>query len=423
VTVDVAVCGLGYVGLALARAASMCGLTVTGYDIAPDVVAGLNSGQSRVDDVFDEDVRLMAAKGFVATTDPDVLGRADVVTICVPTPLDEEGRPELGPVRRASAEVAARLRPGMLVVLESTSYPGTTEEVVLPILEAGSGLVAGTDFHLAFSPERIDPGNKVYTLAKTPKIVGGHTPACAAKAAEFYGRFVENVVRAKGTREAEMAKLLENTYRHINIGLANEIAMLCDRVGIDVWDVIACAGTKPFGFQAFFPGPGVGGHCIPVDPHYLAHKAREQGFVTRLIDLAEEVNAGMPRYVVQRSARLLRTRGRELAGARVLVLGVTYKADIADQRMSPAYAVVRELRARGAVVSYHDPYIAEWTVDQQPVTQADDLAAALRAADLSILLQEHRAYLPEVLTAEARLLFDTRGVLADRGDSGHVHVL
>ncbi|GAA3305308.1 nucleotide sugar dehydrogenase [Dactylosporangium vinaceum] len=421
-TSDVTVCGLGYVGLALAHGASLAGLRVTGYDIDAGVVEALGAGRSHVDDVSDADLAAMAANGFTATTDPTVLAGSDVVTICVPTPLDYLGQPDLGPVRAASAAVATQLRPGMLVVLESTSYPGTTEEVVRPILEKGSGLNAGIDFHLAFSPERIDPGNSFATLANTPKVVGGATGACAAAATAFYERFIEKVVAAKGTREAEMAKLLENTYRHVNIGLVNEIAMLCHSLGIDVWNVIECASSKPFGFHPFRPGPGVGGHCIPVDPHYLAYRARELGLTTGLIERAEQINAGMPGYVVDRCEDLVRRRGRGLDGTRTLLLGVTYKANIADVRMTPAYQVAQQLRARGAEVSYHDPYIDDWRVDGLAVPRHTDLEAALADAHLVVLLQRHNAYHPDELAARARLLFDARGALAGRA-GGHIAVL
>jgi nucleotide sugar dehydrogenase len=416
VRADVAVCGLGYVGLVLALEASAAGLTVTGYDVDERVVAGLTGGRSHIDDVHDDDLAVMAEAGFTATSDPAALEHADTVVICVPTPLDHGGGPDLGAVRGVGAAVGAHLRPGMLVVLESTSFPGTTDEVLRPILEGLSGLTAGVDFHLAFSPERIDPGNKVSTMAKTPKVVGGHTPGCTTRAVEFYSRFVDEVVHARGTREAEMAKLLENTYRHVNIALVNEMAMLCHRLGIDVWNVLECAATKPFGFHAFQPGPGVGGHCIPVDPHYLAHKARENGFAPRMIDTAEEINAGMPAYVVDRCASLLGSYGRDLAGARILLLGVTYKADISDLRMSPAYAVVRELRARGADVVYHDPYTSDWTVDGEPVARSTDLALSLSQSDLSILLQNHAIYRPDEISVRAQLVFDARGVLAGSTD-------
>ncbi|WP_431882476.1 nucleotide sugar dehydrogenase [Micromonospora gifhornensis] len=419
---DVTVCGLGYVGLALAQQMSTSGMVVIGYDVDPVVTAELAAGRSHIDDVLDDDLTAMSIAGFTVSSDPAALGASDAVVICVPTPLDAEGAPDLGAVRSAAAAVGARLRPGMLVVLESTSFPGTTDEVVRPILEQTSGLTAGVDFHLAFSPERIDPGNRVRTMAKTPKVVGGYTPGCRTRAIELYGRFVEKVVRARGTREAEMAKLLENTYRHVNIALVNEMAIFCHRFGIDIWDVVDCAATKPFGFEPFRPGPGVGGHCIPVDPHYLAFKARSVGLESTLIDAAERINAGMPAYVVERCADLLRTHGGELAGAHVLLLGVTYKPNIRDVRMSPAYDVVRDLRARGAQVSYHDPFTPRFTVDGEPVPATADLTAALRAADLSLLLQDHTAHQPEVLTAHARLLFDARGVLAHAGDP-HVEVL
>jgi nucleotide sugar dehydrogenase len=302
------------------------------------------------------------------------------------------------------------------VVLESTTYPGTTDEVIRPMIEK-SGLVAGEDFHLAFSPERIDPGNPVYGVRNTPKIVGGLTPACASAAAAFYGKFVETVVQAKGTREAEMAKLLENTYRHVNIALVNEMAVFCNELGIDLWDAIECAATKPFGFQAFRPGPGVGGHCIPIDPNYLSYKVRSLGYPFRFVELAQEINDRMPRYVVERVQQLLNREGRALKGAKILVLGVTYKADIADQRESPARPVARRLLRLGAELSYHDPYVRSWQVDGADVPRAgDDLIAALAAADMTIVLAAHSAYNTETLRRHARLIFDTRGLT--RGTPG-----
>ncbi|HEX6470474.1 MAG TPA: nucleotide sugar dehydrogenase [Streptosporangiaceae bacterium] len=407
---DLVVIGLGYVGLPLVREACRAGLRVGGLDRDARVVAGLKAGRSHVDDVSDADVEEMLGTGFVPTEDEAILDGARTVVICVPTPLSEEGGPDLTAVRGASMAVAGHLSPGMLVVLESTTYPGTTEEVVRPVLET-SGLVAGEDFHLAFSPERIDPGNPVYGLRNTPKIVGGLTAACASEAAAFYGKFVEKVVQAKGTREAEMAKLLENTYRHVNIALVNEMAVFCHELGIDLWDAIECAATKPFGFQAFRPGPGVGGHCIPIDPNYLSYKVRSLGYPFRFVELAQEINDRMPRYVVERVQQLLNRDGRALKGAKILMLGVTYKADIADQRESPARPVARRLLRLGAELAYHDPFVRAWQVDGADVPHAgDDLAAALRAADLTIVLAGHSAYAPETLAANARLVFDTRGV-------------
>ncbi|GGT59930.1 nucleotide sugar dehydrogenase [Actinomadura citrea] len=406
---DLVVIGLGYVGLPLAREACRAGLRVGGLDRDARVAAGLKAGMSHVDDVSPEEVERMLQAGFAPSLHEDVLDGARTVVICVPTPLSPEGGPDLTAVRGAAETVARHLEPGTLVVLESTTYPGTTEEVVRPILET-SGLVAGEEFHLAFSPERIDPGNPVYGVRNTPKIVGGLTPACASAASAFYGKFVDQVVEAKGTREAEMAKLLENTYRHVNIALVNEMAVFCNELGIDLWDAIDCAATKPFGFQAFRPGPGVGGHCIPIDPNYLSYKVRSLGYPFRFVELAQEINDRMPRYVAERAQQLLNREGRALKGARVLLLGVTYKADIADQRESPARPVARRLARLGADLSFHDPFVASWEVDGEPVASAGrDLTAALEASDLAIVLADHAAYEAATLARHARLLFDTRG--------------
>nr|WP_242454458.1 nucleotide sugar dehydrogenase [Bailinhaonella thermotolerans] len=407
---DLVVVGLGYVGLPLAREACRAGLAVAGLDRDGAVVRGLAGGRSHVDDVPDEDVAAMLAAGFEPTASEDVLGSAATIVICVPTPLTGDGGPDLTAVRAAGAAIGARLRPGALVVLESTTYPGTTDEVLRPLLEAG-GLRAGRDFALAFSPERIDPGNEVYGVRNTPKIVGGHTPECGERAAAFYGKFVDTVVPARGTREAEMAKLLENTYRHVNIALVNEMAVFCHELGVDLWDAIRCASTKPFGFAAFHPGPGVGGHCVPIDPNYLSYKVRTLGYPFRFVELAQEINARMPAYVVERATELLNRHARAMRGARVLLLGVTYKPDIADQRESPAHAVATRLLRRGAQVSYHDPYVDSWTVDGVPIPRAADLAEATAEADLTILVTAHRAYDAAALATGARLLFDTRGVL------------
>jgi nucleotide sugar dehydrogenase len=298
----------------------------------------------------------------------------------------------------------------MLVVLESTTYPGTTDEVVRPILEEG-GLRAGQDFHLAFSPERIDPGNTEFGPHNTPKVVGGHTPGCAERAAAFYGRFVETVVRTRGTREAETAKLLENTYRHINIALVNELARLCHELDIDLWDVIRAAATKPFGFQAFHPGPGVGGHCIPIDPNYLSHAVRARlGYPFRFVELAHEINATMPGYVAHRAQNVLNETGMPVNGASVLLLGVTYKPDIADQRESPAVPLARRLAELGAELRYHDPHVTRWQVPGIEVPRTEDLEGAVAAADLVVLVQNHREYDVERLAGIAKRFFDTRGV-------------
>ena len=408
-TRDLVVIGLGYVGLPLAQEATRAGLSVTGLDVSAGVVEGLMGARSHVDDLSDADIREMLDQGFTATTDASVIADARAVVICVPTPLTPEGGPDLGAVLGATRSIAANLKPGHLVVLESTTYPGTTDDEVRPVLEAG-GLVAGRDFHLAFSPERIDPGNEQYGMKNTPKVVGGHTQACTDVAAEFYGAFVDTVVRARGTREAEMAKLLENTYRHINIALVNEMARFCYELDIDLWDVIAAAKSKPFGFQAFYPGPGVGGHCIPIDPNYLSYQVQAKlGYPFRFVELAQEINAGMPSYVVRRIQDALNDEGKALRGARILLLGVTYKPDIADQRESPAKPIAIELRDKGADVQFHDPHVDAWRLGAETLTCVDDLDAALARADLVVLLQNHSAYDLAGIVARAPRLFDTRG--------------
>jgi len=417
---DVLVIGLGYVGLPLAVQAARAGFRVTGYDTRPEVVNGLMAGRSHVDDVSDAEVAGMLGAGFAAISDEARAGPQDVIVICVPTPLSEADGPDLSAVRAATATTGRLLRPGTLVSLESTTYPGTTEEVVRPLLEKASGLTAGIGFSLAFSPERIDPGNPDYGFANTPKIVGGVTPSCSDAAAAFYGRICDQVVRAKSAREAEMAKLLENTYRHVNIALVNEMAIFCRELDVDLWDAIRCAATKPFGFQPFYPGPGVGGHCIPIDPNYLSYKVRTLGYPFRFVELAQEINGRMPGYVTERAAELLNRNALPVNGARVLLLGVTYKRDVADQRESPARPLARKLRARGAQVAYHDPHVPDWQVDGQPVRRAANLDTALAEADLVILLQAHRDYDLARIARTTRLLLDTRGVVPE---SPHVEAL
>jgi UDP-N-acetyl-D-glucosamine dehydrogenase len=407
--------GLGYVGLPLAQEATRSGLLIVGLDSSDRVVSGLNAGRSHVDDLSGEAVAEMLAAGFTATKDPAVVADAATVVICVPTPLSEDGGPDLSAVRGAGEAVARHLRPGTLVVLESTTYPGTTEEFLLPILEAGSGLRAGVDFNLAFSPERIDPGNATFGVRNTPKVVGGFTPACTERAAAFYGRFVDQVVRARGTREAEMAKLLENTYRHVNIAMVNEMAQFCHELGIDLWNVIDLAKSKPFGFQAFYPGPGVGGHCIPIDPNYLSHRVKQQlGHPFRFVELAQEINASMPSYVARRAQDLLNDNRQAINGATVLMLGVTYKPNIGDDRESPAKPLAKRLKEMGALVSFHDPHIAHWNVEGVERVEGD-LLQAVADADLVILVQNHRGYDVPLLAGHARLFLDTRGVTDGAG--------
>jgi UDP-N-acetyl-D-glucosamine dehydrogenase len=411
--VDVVV-GLGYVGLPLAMEMARAGRHVLGLDRNEAVVAGLTAGRSHIDDLDDATLADRLDR-FVPTTDPACIADADTVVVCVPTPLSEDGAPDLSAVEAVGRMLGERLTAGTLVVLESTTYPGTTEEFFQLLIEAG-GLRVGTDLALAFSPERVDPGNRVYGIRNTPKVVGGVTERCTDRAVEFYGSFIDTVVRAKGTREAEMAKLLENTYRHINIALVNEMARFSHELGIDLWNVIECARTKPFGFQAFFPGPGVGGHCIPIDPNYLSHTVQARlHYPFRFVELAQEVNAGMPTYVVRRIQDRLNDEGRAVRGSRVLLLGVTYKADIADERESPAVPLAAKLLTLGADLRYHDPYVPVWNTAERGgrenlIKVEPDLRQALEEADLVVLLQAHRQYLDGVLDGVA--VFDTRGVLA-----------
>ena len=410
--VRLVVIGLGYVGLPLALEAIRAGMTVIGLDTSQVVVEGLNKGLSHIDDINDADVVSMLERGFSATTDPFCLAEAEVAVICVPTPLDSELGPNLGAVESAARAVAQHLNRGMLVVLESTTYPGTTEEVLVPILES-SGLKVGREFHCAFSPERIDPGNNRFTLRNTPKVVGGVTDSCTERAVDFYSKIVDEVVVAAGVREAEMTKLLENTYRHINIALVNEMAQFCAELDIDLWDAIRCASTKPFGFAAFYPGPGVGGHCIPIDPNYLSHRVKTHlGYSFRFVELAQEINAGMPGYVARRLQDLLNDSGRPVRGSKVLILGVTYKADITDQRESPAVDVARALLALGASIKFHDPFVAEWVVDGAIIERVEHLGTGLAETDVAVLLQAHRLFDREILGASATPVLDTRGVLS-----------
>jgi nucleotide sugar dehydrogenase len=410
---DLAVLGLDHAGLPLAQAATAAGVGVIGYDPDPATVADINAGRVPPGSLAAADLRRMLSCGFRATTDPAVLGRVRTAVICAPTPPGEDHALDLSAVATAARALAPYLRPHTTVVLESPVYPGTTEGFLRPLLEA-YGLRAGRDFHLAYSPGRHDPGNRAFHLANTPKVVGGCTPACTEAAAAFYGRLTERVVRARGTREAEAVKLLEVNYRHVNIAFANEMAVFCHDLGVDLWDVIRCAETKPFGFQAFRPGPGVGGPATPLDPNAAPHftppaHPRLPGHPLRMVELAQEVNARMPRYVVQRAAALLNEHGKSLRGARVLLLGVTYKADLADQLGAPAREIAGRLLELGAQLCYHDPYVPQWRVMDRPVARADSLWEAAAEADLTLLLQHHRTYDLQGLAVKAQLLLDTRG--------------
>ncbi|MFI6011541.1 nucleotide sugar dehydrogenase [Streptomyces sp. NPDC051243] len=389
---DLAVIGLGPYGLPLAKAAVAAGIHTLGYRIGSEA-ASLSPAE----------LRRMLSGGFRHATNPAELGRVRTAVICPPTPRGADGGLDLSRLETAARSLAAQLRPHTTVILESPVPPGTTENVLRPLLEDGSGLRAGRDFHLAYSPSRVDPGNRHFTPANTPKVIGGLTPACTESAAAFYGRLTDKVVRARGLREAETVQVLETNFRHVNIALVNEMAVLCHDLGVDFWDVIRCAETKPFGFQAFRPGPGVGGHAVPQD---LTGPA---GRTLRMVELAEQVNSQMPRYVVQRAAALLNEHGKSVRAARILLLGVTYKPDLADQQSTPAHEVAIRLLELGACISFHDPYVPSWSVLDRPVPRADALYEAVAEADLTILLQQHRTYDLQGLSVKAQLLLDTRG--------------
>jgi UDP-N-acetyl-D-glucosamine dehydrogenase len=408
--------GLGYVGLPLASAFAHAGLRVLGVDTDESKVERLRRGESYIARVPSDLLGRLVSEGrFEATTDHGRLAEADSVSICVPTPVDEAKAPDLTAVRETAKLVGKALRPGQLIVLESTTYPGTTDEVVRPILEEESGLSAERDFLLAFSPEREDPGNREHSVTSIPKVVGGVTPAATEAAAELYGRIAPEIVRVSSARVAEATKMLENTYRAVNIALVNELKVVFERMGIDIWEVIAAAKTKPFGFQAFTPGPGMGGHCIPVDPFYLSWKARTLSVEARFIELAGVVNVEMPRYVVSRLDEALDARGRTLSGAKVLLLGAAYKPDVDDDRESPFYEIAELLVARGAEVSYHDPFVPrlkpmrrhDLGLESVPLTEEN-----LSRADAVVVVTNHSAFDAGFIVRHARLVVDTRNLTA-----------
>ena len=405
------VIGLGYVGLPLAQEACRSGFSVTGLDVSEAVVAGLNEGRSHIDDISASEVEVMQSTGFIATSDAACIAAAAVVVICVPTPLSDDGTPDLGYVISASEMAGDLLGVGTLVVLESTTYPGTTEDSVRPILEERSGLIAGEDFHLAYSPERIDPGNRQFGLRNTPKVVGGLTERCTAVAVKFYGNLVDTVVPTVGLREAELAKLLENTYRHVNIALMNEMAVFCHELGIDLWATIEAAKTKPFGFEAFYPGPGVGGHCIPIDPNYLSWVVRSLGYRFRLVELAQEVSERMPAYVAKRAQDSLNRDRKAVNGSVIVLVGVTYKANVSDMRETPARPLAQQLLDLGADVRYLDPHVEEFLVGDQLVPAVGDTRSGLEEADLVIVLQAHREVMESDILDEVGAILDTSGSL------------
>lgn len=404
----VGIIGLGYVGLPLAIAFARSGVRVIGVDISSERVNLLRQGKSYLTDISDQDVRSVG-NHFYPTTDYADLQVCDAVIICVPTPLAKTGEPDISYIISAAENFRPHLRKGMLVVLESTTYPGTTEELLKPMLEE-TGLKAGIDFNLAFSPERIDPGNKTWTIHNTPKVVGGLTPTCTERACALYSRIVEKVVPVSSPKVAEMAKLLENTFRAVNIALVNEMAILCKRMGISIWEVLDAASTKPFGFMRFDPGPGIGGHCIPIDPLYLAWKAREFNHETRFIRIADAINKQMPEYVVSLIADALNEHGKPLKGSRILLLGVAYKPEVNDYRESPSLALIELLMQKGSYVLYHDPYVPELNHNGQMMKSVDLTEDELAKSDCVVVVTAHKCYDWNWIVTNSPLVVDTRGV-------------
>lgn len=411
-TAVIGVIGLGYVGLPLAMEFVHAGFRVIGYDVSQRVIDLLMAGQSHIQDIPSQVVQAAVAAGsFVATAVEPRIGECDAISVAVPTPLSKTRDPDMAFVLAAADAIARQAHPGMCVVLESTTYPGTTRELLQPRLEA-MGLTVGKDVFVAFSPERVDPGNPTYHTKNTPKVVGGVTPACVEVASALYASCIDVVVPVSSPEAAELVKLLENTFRAVNIGLVNEIAIVCDKLGVDVWEVINAAATKPFGFMKFTPGPGIGGHCIPLDPHYLAWKMRTLNYKTRFIDLASEINSHMPEWVVQKVADALNEVRKAVRGSRVLVLGVAYKRDIDDVRESPALDVIRLLEARGAHVEFHDPFVHEFREDghsRKGVELSDEM---LRWADAVVVVTDHKKVDYQRVVDHAALLVDTRNVTA-----------
>ena len=434
----IGVIGLGYVGLPLAVAFARAGFKVIGFDVSQRVCDLLNRGESHIQDVPGAAVAELVASGlFIATTNGADLGAADAISIAVPTPLGKTHDPDMSYVQAAAATVAAVAHRSLLIVLESTTYPGTTREVVLPLLSS-AGFKVGEDIFLAFSPERVDPGNPVYNTQNTPKVVGGITPNCTDVATALYASCIDTIVPVSSTETAELVKLLENTFRSVNIAMANEMAIVCDKLGVDVWEVIDAAATKPFGFMKFTPGPGIGGHCIPLDPHYLAWKMRTLNYRTRFIELAGEINSAMPAFVVEKISLALNADRKAVNGSTVLMLGIAYKREIDDVRESPALDIMRLLEAQGAVVQYHDPYVASVRVggavhDDAP-SRTDDpalpqirrsvalTAAVLRAADATVIVTDHRSVDYQFVVDHAAIVIDTRNATAQTV-SGRAHIV
>jgi UDP-N-acetyl-D-glucosamine dehydrogenase len=422
----VGVIGLGYVGLPLAVEKARAGFKTTGFDVQQKKVDMVNQGINYIGDVVQEDLASLVKNGMLrATSDFSFVKDCDFIAICVPTPLDEHQQPDITYVRDSVMEIAKYLKKDSIVVLESTTYPGTTEELVKPLLEEGSGLVCGEDFYLGFSPERVDPGNLLYKTKNTPKVVGGiGKDATEVIAAMYRAVLSSNVTEVSSPAVAEMEKILENTYRNVNIGLVNELAKLCHEMGISIWEVIDAAKTKPYGFQAFYPGPGLGGHCIPLDPYYLSWKAREYGFHTSMIESSMMINDRMPEYTVERASKILNRFRKALNGSKILMLGVAYKQDIDDYRESPALNVIAILEKQGAVVAYYDPWVEEYQHKGKVVKGEKELSASLlEEADLVIITTAHSNVDYDLVQKHAKAIFDTKNVMKDITERDNIEVL
>lgn len=421
-TAVIGIVGLGYVGLPLALAFSEGGFKVLGFDIRQENVDSVNEGKSYIVDVSSGSLSVVVANNLLeATTNQSCLKNVDVICICVPTPLTKSKEPNLSYITYESEEISKHLQPGQLIILESTTYPGTTRDTVLPILER-SGLRGGRDFYLAYSPERVDPGSKNYNIPNTPKLIGGIDPQSTGLAELLYQHIVEVVVPVSSPEVAEMTKIFENVFRGVNIALVNELTQLCEKMGISVWEVINMAATKPFGYMPFFPGPGVGGHCIPLDPYYLANKAREYDFHTRFIELAADVNEQMPYYVASRISEALNAKGTSLNGAKILVLGVTYKRDVGDVRESPSLKLVKILCEKGAILRYHDPYVESIQVGEGTLLSVGLTDELLSLVDCVVIGTDHSRYDYENIANKASLVFDSRGATIELANSNIVRL-
>lgn len=424
--IKVGVIGLGYVGLPLAVEKAKAGFQTMGFDVQEEKVRMVNEGHNYIGDVVDEDLKKIVQNGMLsATTDFSFIKDVDFVAICVPTPLDKHQQPDISYVKSSAESIAKYLTKGTIVVLESTTYPGTTEELIKPILEEISGLTCGRDFYLGFSPERVDPGNQIYKTKNTPKVVGGVGEDATEVIAAMYSAVLDSdVFRASSPAIAEMEKILENTYRNINIGLANEMAILCNKMGIDYWEVVKAASTKPYGFQPFYPGPGLGGHCIPLDPYYLSWKAREYGFHTSMIESSMMVNDKMAAYCVERASRILNKAKKSLNGSNILLLGIAYKQDIDDYRESPAIRVINELLPTGATVDFYDPYIEEYKDDDKVFQGLKELTSEVIASyDLVMVTTGHTNVDYQMVQRSAKAVFDTKNAMKDVKERDNIEVL